>query len=100
MVEPDHSQQMDHKKQYAWLANRQVSVLALYYSMKADVTVRRRMFIMFKFSSWCILTSLMNPETRVPHCEANSTKYIVFAVYIHGTVSTLNMHCCKIPRQN
>ena len=44
MVESDHSQQMDdHKKQYAWLANRQVSVVAVYYSMKPDGTVRRRM---------------------------------------------------------
>ena len=77
MVESDHSQQMDdHKKQYAWLANRQVSVVAVYYPMKPDGTVRRRMKGVYdvKFSSWCILTSLMNPEARVRHCEANSTK--------------------------
>ena len=41
IIEPDNSQQMEHKKQYTCgLASRQVSVLALCFLMKLDGIVR------------------------------------------------------------
>ena len=41
VIEPDNSQQMDHKKWYACaLASRQVSVLALHYSKKLEGILR------------------------------------------------------------
>ena len=43
-MEPDNGQQMDHNKGYTCaLASRQVSVLALCYSMKLDGIVRGMM---------------------------------------------------------
>ena len=36
IIEPDNSQYMDHMKYTCGLASRQVSVLALCYSMKLD----------------------------------------------------------------